>query len=317
MSRVDAATSLRPPTRDVYQSITDRIVAAVEANPANPTMPWHRTGLSTVMPTNAATGNKYRGINVVALWAEAQIREFPYAVWSSYKQWQSIGAQVRKGERASTVVFYRDYSVEPDPENPDDDGKRFVAKASSVFNSSQVDGYTPAEPPPPLPPLERNALAEAFIAATKADIRIGGESAYYRPSSDHIQMPDENLFRDPITEIRSTDWYSVICHELGHWSGATKRLNRQFGKKFGDQAYCVEELVGELTSAFVTTSLGLTPTPRPDHAQYIAHYLRLMRSEPRAIFAAAAKAAEAADYLRAFSEPADTVPPPSDTVERA
>jgi antirestriction protein ArdC len=199
------------------------------------------------------------------------------------------------------VVFYKDYEVDPDPAKPDDDGKRVVAKASTVFNASQVDGYTPAEPPPALPPLERDARIEAFIAATKADIRVGGESAFYRPSTDHIQMPDENLFRNPDSQTRSTDWYSVVFHELAHWSGAEKRLNRQFGKRFGDQAYCVEELVGELTSAFVSTSLGLTPTPRADHAQYIAHFVRLMKSDKSAIFAAAAKAAQAADYLAGFS----------------
>ncbi len=271
MSR--SSTSLRQPARDIYQTVTDRIVAAVEANPAKPEMPWPRSGLSTLLPTNAATGKTYRGINIVGLWAEAQLRGSPYAVWSSYKQWQEIGAQVRKGEKAAFGVFYKDYEVDPDPAKPDDDGKRVVAKASTVFNANQVDGYTPAEPPPTLPPLERDARIEAFIAATKADIRSGGESAFYRPSTDHIQMPDENLFRNPDTQTRSTDWYSVIFHELGQWRGAEKRLNRQFGKRFGDQAYCVEELVGKLTSAFVSTSLGLTPTPRADHAQYIAHFL--------------------------------------------
>jgi len=303
-------TALKPPGRDVYQTITDRIVAAVEANPADPRMPWHRTGLSSVVPVNAHTGNAYNGINVVALWAEAQLRSFPYAVWASYRQGGQLGCQVSKGERSSTVVFYRDYEVEPDPDKTDDDGRRRVAKASAVFNAAQVEGYTPAEPLPPLPPIERQARAEAFVAATGADIRIGGESAYYRPSTDHIQMPDETLFREADSQVRTADWYCVLGHELGHWSGAEKRLDRTFGKRFGDQAYCVEELVAELTSCFIATHLGITPEPRADHARYISHYLRLMKSDSRAIFAAAAKAAEATNYLKAFSAGPEQSPAP-------
>lgn len=299
------STSLTSPVRDVYQSVTDRIIASVESNPADPAMPWHRSGLATLLPTNAATGNDYRGINIVALWAEAQLRGFPYAVWASYKQWQELGAQVRQGERGSIVTFYKEYSVEPEPEKEGDDGKRLVIKSSHVFNAAQVDGYTPAEPPPPLPPIERNARAEAFVAATGARIEVGGESAFYRPSTDTIHMPDEDRFREAETALRSADWYCVLAHELGHLSGAAHRLNRQFGKRFADEAYCVEELVAELTSAFVVTRLGITPQPREDHARYVAHYLRLMRSDSRAIFAAAAKAAEATDYLFAFSEARD------------
>ena len=101
------------------------------------------------MPVNANTGKTYRGINVVSLWADAQMRDFPYAVWASYKQWHEIGAQVRKGEKSALVVFYKEFEVDPTPEDEHDDGKRFVAKASHVFNAAQVDGYTPAEPPPP------------------------------------------------------------------------------------------------------------------------------------------------------------------------
>lgn len=304
------SSSLSAPGRDLYQSVTDRIVASVEADPADPVMPWHRAGLATLIPTNAATGNDYRGINVVALWAEAQLRGFPNAVWASYRQWASLGAQVRQGERGSIVTFYKELTVGAGPERAEEpaseeerDGRRLVIKSSHVFNAAQVDGYTPAEPPPPLPPIERNARAEAFVAATCARIEIGGDSAYYRPATDSIRMPDESRFREAETALRSADWYCVLGHELGHWSGASHRLDRQLGTRFGDAAYCVEELVGELTSAFVVTRLGITPQPREDHARYIAHYLRLMRSDNRAIFAAAAKASEAADYLFAFSEP--------------
>lgn len=286
---------------DVYKSVTERIVAAIEAGAGDPTLPWHRSGLSTLMPKNAVTGKPYNGINVVSLWAEAQLREFPYAVWGTYKQWQEMGAQVRKGERSSLVVFYKEYDVQPDAEQPEDDGKRRVAKASFVFNAAQVDGFAAAEPPSPLPAVARNAAADAVIAATGAVIEIGGESAYYRPSTDSIRMPDEHRFRQADSDLRSQDWYSVLTHELGHWSGAKHRLAREFGKRFGDNAYCVEELTAELASAMLCTQLGITPTPRADHAQYIGHYLRLMKADSRAIFAAAAKASEACAFISSFS----------------
>jgi len=151
---------------DVHQSITNSIVAAIEAGAGNATLPWHRTGASSILPKNVATGNACNGINVLALWATAQERAYTHSLWGTYKQFQSLDAQVRKGEKAALVIFYKLYDVEPDPQHEDHDGRRRVAKASWVFNVAQVDGYTIGEPLPPLPPLQRNARAEAFVAAT-------------------------------------------------------------------------------------------------------------------------------------------------------
>lgn len=283
---------------DVHQAITDKIVVALETGAGKFELPWHRTGTSSILPKNAATENAYQGINVLALWATCEERQYSHSLWGTYKQWQSLDAQVRKGEKAALVVFYKQIEVEPDGDQ--DNGLRNFAKASWVFNVAQVDGYTVGEPLPEIPPIERNARADAFIAATGADIRIGGESAYYRPSTDHIQMPDEHLFRAE-GEIRTEDWYSVQTHELGHWSGSEKRLKREFGIRFGDGAYAMEELVAELTSAFVCADLGITVQPRADHARYIAHWLKILKADKRAVFTAAAKASEAARYLASFS----------------
>lgn len=287
---------------DIHQTVTDQIVAAIVSGAGEARLPWHRTGASSILPRNAATGKAYNGINVLMLWATCQERSYERSLWGTYRQWQALDAQVRKGEKASLVVFYKQYEAEPDPADESDDGLRRVARASWVFNVAQVDGYQPEAPLPPMPPLERNARAEAFIAATGATIHVGGESAYYRPSTDSIQMPDEHLFREPDTGLRTADWYSVLTHELGHWSGASKRLDRQFGKRFGDDAYAMEELVAELTSAFTCAELGITIQPRPDHAHYIGHWMRVMKADTRAVFTAAAKASEAARYLATFSE---------------
>jgi antirestriction protein ArdC len=287
-----------PSKLDLYQTITDRIVAALESGPDKVSLPWHRTGACSILPRNAFTGHAYNGINVLSLWATAEERQYPRSLWATYRQWLGLDAQVRKGEKAALVVFYKQYEAEPSDEQ--DDGMRRVAKASWVFNVAQVDGYAADKQLPPLPPLVRLFRAEQMVKATGADIRIGGEMAYYRPSTDHIQMPDEHLFRAQGYK-RTEDWYSVLTHELGHWSGAEKRLNRDLRNRFGDEAYAMEELVAELTSAFLCADLGISVAPRPDHAAYIANWLKVLKSDKRAVFTAAAKASEAAKYLAGFA----------------
>jgi antirestriction protein ArdC len=157
-------------------------------------MPWRRSGKPLFMPVNARTGNAYNGINIVSLWVSAEVRGYSLPVWATYKQWSELGAQVRKGEKSSLVVFYKEFEVVPeargadgpDPDNADDDGKRRVARASYVFNASQVDGYAVPDAPESLGPIERIQAADLFIAATGARIEHGGDRAFYRPSTDHI-----------------------------------------------------------------------------------------------------------------------------------
>ncbi|MEO2004790.1 MAG: zincin-like metallopeptidase domain-containing protein [Candidatus Poribacteria bacterium] len=137
------------------------------------------------------------------------------------------------------------------------------------------------------------------MTATDAKIEHGGDRAFYCPSTDHIQMPPEDLFCGTDSLSRSESYYAVLVHELTHWSGAKHRLDRHMGKRFGDSAYAAEELVAEIGSAFLCAELGITEgEPRADHAQYIAHWLKLMKDDSRAIFAAAAKASEAVSYLK-------------------
>ncbi len=284
---------------DIHQSVTDKIVSQLEAGAGDCKLPWHRPGACSVMPRNASTEKSYNGINVLSLWATAEAKGYHRSLWATYRQWQAMDAQVRKDEKAALVVFYKEFSTEPDPEADGDDGLRRVAKASWVFNVSQVDGFAATDDLPVLPPLERLAGAEDYFAATRAQVRVGGENAYYHRLTDHIQMPDEHLFQ---RETRTEDWYSVLAHETAHWTGAPSRLNREFGKRFGDQAYAAEELVAELTSAFVCAELGISVAPRQDHAQYIGHWLKLLKDDKRAIFTAAARASEATKYISGFSK---------------
>lgn len=295
--------SLRAQRRDIHAEITGQLIAAIESDPGKPCMPWRRSSAPLFMPVNALTEKPYNGINIVSLWVAAEISGHSAPVWATYKQWTELGAQVRKGEKSSLVVFYKEYSSEPDPDNTDDNVKRRVARASYVFNASQVDGYALPDAPKMLGPVERLEAVDRFVSATPAQIAHGGDRAFYRPSTDHIQMPDEGLFCGTGTMTRSESYYAVLVHELTHWTGAKHRLDRVLGKRFGDQAYAAEELVAEIGAAFLCAELGITQDVRADHAQYLAQWLDLMKSDSRAVFTAAARASEAVAFLKAVQPP--------------
>lgn len=297
-------TKSRTGRLDVHQAVTDQIVAAIEAGAGEWQMPWHRSGGNLARPVNIASNKAYRGINVLTLWVAAEARGFGHNLWGTYRQWQSVGAQVRKGEKGSPVVFYKEFTVTEDRSEADDDGvavngKRLFARASTVFNASQVDGFTPpAEPEAPEPvTFDPIAGADRFVAGTGANIRHGGDRAFYRTAGDYIQMPPRDAFTGTDTSTPVEAYYSTLLHELVHWSGAQHRLDRQFGKRFGDNAYAAEELVAELGAAFLCADLEVSLIPRPDHACYIASWLKVLKADSKAIFTAASKAQEAVTWL--------------------
>jgi len=283
---------------DLHTNITNQLIAAIEANPGKPVLPWRRSGGLSSLPANITSGKTYNGINILNLWAAAHVRGYELPVWGTYKQWTDAGCQVRRGEKASLVIFYREFESQAEPDDKDDNGKRRVMRGSAVFNANQVDGYTPPPAPPSLGPIARLETADRFTTATGADIRHGGSMAYFQPDTDHIQMPEEGLFTGTETITREQGYYAVLVHELVHWSGAKRRLHRDMTGRFGSKSYAAEELVAEIGAAFLCCELGITQDVRPDHAQYLATWLQLLKSDPRAIFTAAARASEAATYLR-------------------
>ncbi len=286
--------------RDLHADITNQLIAAIEADPGKPSLPWRRRAGALHVPVNSLTGKAYSGINILNLWVTAEVRHYATPQWATYRQWAERGAQVRKGEKAATVIFYKEFEVEADAAEGDD-GKRRVARASHVFNAAQVDGYELPESQPELGPIERLARADQFVQATGARIEHGGDRAYFQTDTDHIQMPEEGLFTGTKTMTRDEGYYAVLVHELVHWTGVPRRLDRQMGKRFGDKAYAAEELVAEIGAAFLCAELGITQDVRPDHAQYLANWLVLLKNDSRAIFTAAARASEAAAFLRAHS----------------
>lgn len=292
---------------DVHRTVTDKIVAAIEAGAGEFVMPWHRVTPGTGRPANAASRMKYRGINVVALWAEAMVSGYGSGWWATYEQWKRLGAQVRKGEHGTTIVFYKQLSpteVEDDDESGSE--RRLVARAFRVFNQDQIAGW---DPPTPLTAnlVETLEQAEAFVASTRATIRHGGNAACYLSKEDAIKMPRRGAFVGSPTCTATEAYYSTLLHELTHWSGAKHRLDRQFGERFGDDAYAMEELVAELGAAFLCADLEITNEPRPDHAAYLATWLKVLGDDPRAIFLAARSASNAAAYLGALV--GDPTPP--------
>ncbi len=284
---------MRTEKLDIYSEITNQIIEAIEAGADNFKMPWHVNGTDSVLPVNASTQRPYRGINVMMLWAVAAEKAYETNLWATYQQWHELGAQVRKGEKSTSVVFWKFFDEEEEGEASEGERrshKGVMARAYHVFNAAQVDGYDmPAIPR--LPETERIQRAEQFFEGIGADIREGGSRAFYSPAEDYIQMP-------PFAVFKKADFrYSVLAHEITHWTGAATRLNRNLAPRFQKNAYAAEELVAELGSAFISAELELEIEPRRDHAPYIQSWLNVLRNDKRAIFTASNKAQQAVDWL--------------------
>lgn len=289
--------------KDVYTRVTDRIIADLEKGVRSWLKPW-----SAAHPAGSVTrplrhnGTPYRGVNVVLLWGEAMEKGYSAPLWMTYKQAQELGGQVRKGEKGSLVVFANSITRTETNERGEDTEREIpFMKGYTVFCVEQIDGlpahYYPL-PVNPLPLSERIEKADRFLAGTGAQIRYGGDSAYYAPGPDVIQLPPFERFRD------RESFYSTALHESCHWSGAKSRLDRSFNaKRFGDSGYAREELVAELGAAFLCADLGITPEIREDHAAYLGHWLDVLREDKRAIFSAAAHAQRAADFLHGLQKP--------------
>lgn len=288
---------------DIHQHITNQIITSIEQGAGDFQLPWHQGGGMVSRPTNIASKKAYRGVNIVALWAASHTNGFSSGIWGTYRQWSEAGAQVRKGEKSSYVVFYKELEYVRAEDGSDAESEtRLFARATPVFAAEQVEGFN-AEPASDRPEIEPIDAAEAFVRATGATIAHGGTRAYYRPSTDSIQLPDRSAFVGTATSTAKESYYSTLLHELTHWTSPEQRCNRTLGKRFGDDAYAVEELVAELGAAFLCAELGITLEPRLDHAQYLTSWLSVLKADKKAIFAAASAASKATDYLAGFSAP--------------
>lgn len=287
---------------DVMDSVVARLIDGIEAGAGTWSMPW-RTLTGSIWPTNAATTNAYRGGNVLVLYLTATDRAYPTGRWATYKQWHSLGAQVRRGERATQAIKWVEAKPNTDDPNQPAEGdakprRRLIPVAFSLFNAAQVDNDPHHDHDEALPVLERDGRAEAFFAAIPARIAWASGNPCYQPTYDRIVMPAFDAFNT------ATDAYATLAHELGHWTGHPSRLARDLTGRFGTDAYAAEELVAELSAAFTCALVGIDTVARTDHTSYLAHWCRILRERPAHLWHVASRAQAATDYLAAhYADP--------------
>ena len=292
--------------QDIYEKITDHIVAELEKGVRPWMQPWnaeHAAGRIT-KPLRA-NGVAYRGINTIMLWSEAVTKGYAAPIWMTYKQCAELGGHVRKGEQGSLVVYASTLHRSETDEASGEEVERNIPfmKGYTVFNVEQIEGLPEQYSRPAqatLDPVQRLADVEAFFAATGIEVGHGGNRAFYSESVDRVQMPLFETFRD------AESYYATLAHEEIHATKHKSRLARDLGRKrWGDEGYAAEELVAELGSAFLCADLNITPEVREDHAAYIGNWLTVLKGDKRAIFTAAAHAQRAADFLHALSDEAE------------
>lgn len=287
-------------TRDIAADVTAAIIARLEAG----TLPWQRSWSVTGEGGRPLRheGVSYTGINALWLWATADTYGYRSRYWMTARQARELGGEINRDARPSFSVYASTFRKAGMPNllgATADQMIRFL-RSYVVFNADEIVGlpdyYYPREvAPTPLLISERQDRIDAFFAGIPAKVRHGGDRAFFHPTFDYIQMPHTGSFK-------SGDAYaSVRAHETVHWAGHASRLDRTFGKRFGDNAYCVEELVAELGSAMICGDLGLPTELHDSHASYLANWLGVLRADKTAIFLAATKAEQAFSYLRAFS----------------
>ena len=286
---------------DIRAAVTNKIVAALQSG-AVPF--WRQTWTKSEHsgpPTSAVSGKPYSGVN----WLLLSLMGHQSKWWATYNGWKSLGGQVRRGEKGVTGILYKPVTKKKVNEDGEEEESRYgFLKTFALFHLSQVDGdlskFRDTKKPDTSTTFVDFGPAEEAFAATGADVRFGGDRAFYSPSEDYIQLPPKSSFSED-----AKGYYSVLAHESVHWSGHESRLNRlsKFAR-FGDEAYAVEELVAELGAAFLSTELGV---PQSDNLEnvtsYLKHWLTVLQRDHAAIFTVASAASKAADFILAFSRP--------------
>lgn len=282
-----------PATRgDLYQEVTNKLLAALEAGTVPWSCPWDRTGEVT-LPINESTGAFYQGINVPMLWIAQREQGFSSSRWMTYQQAATKGGQVRKGAKGTLVIFYK--ALEKETGAFDADGAAVktqvpMLRSFTVFNLDQIDGIVAPVPPALGEGFAPIAIAEHLMAVAGVAVYHGGTRAYYQPGADAITLPDRSRFRRP------EDYYATALHELTHATTHPSRCDRKrYEHKDDKVSYAFEELVAEMGSAFLLAALGIAGNVQ-DHADYLDSWLTLLRQDKRAVFKAAAQAQKAANW---------------------
>lgn len=280
--------------RDPMQEFADRIIAELEKGVKPWVRPWDPDrARGPQAPFNPVTGKRYHGINVLILGMDMRPFQSGDPRWMTYQQALEKEWQVRKGEKATTIFFTKPHEVEDDGT---EDGRKTirVLKHYAVFHASQIEGIPDYKAPNVEDaPWTRPEAADIILKNSGVLVRIGGDRAFYSPATDHIQLPPEHAFRGP------PEFAATALHELSHATGHPSRLNRDMKARYGSAAYAMEELRAELASSFLASELGI-PTDIPQHASYIASWIKPLKDDKREIFRAAADAQRIADMLLGF-----------------
>ncbi|OKS88189.1 ArdC family protein [Mucilaginibacter polytrichastri] len=290
------------PRLDVHDLVTATIIEQLEEGTIPWRQPWRGPNHKLLgLPENYITGNKYRGINIVLLWCSAIKNNYQSSEWGSFKQWQSKNETIRKGEKGNLVVYYDTFEKEKDGEIQ----KIPFLKSSYVFNRCQLASYEPLAnvdvPIDTFSLVEKIDAVEQFISNTKAIIAHEKNGGFYLPGEDKIVLPHPESFKATATCTATEGYYSTAFHELTHWTGHEKRLNRLQPGRFGNQTYAVEELVAEFGAAFLCAGFGIATVEKGDHASYIGGWLKALKENKQFLFTAASEASKAVDYLNKVS----------------
>lgn len=296
---------------DIYEQVTARLIASIEEGVANPdgwVKPWRGGGKFSFNQRNAVTGKRYQGFNTIALMIACEDKGYESATWATFKQWEGEGRRVRKGEKGTHLIKWVEKKhTHPAGFNYCDDCNKGFPVGFAVFNVCQLDDYAPAEPLPTREwslidageAIARGALADGLTIEHRNQGR-----AYYDHSADRITLPTLEQFAD------AQGYYATLLHELAHASGHADRLAREYGKRFGDDKYAMEELTAELAAAFLGASSGITDTSNEvHHGNYLANWLRVLKADAKALAHVASKAQAAATYWekRTVSAESETV----------
>ena len=278
---------------DIAQRTVDELITRIEAGAGTWEMPWRMTA-SAGVPHNDTTNIAYRGGNIVLLWLEQLMKGYTSARWATYKQWRGADRQVLRGSKGTHLIHW---SLKIDVDDAGVERKRMIPNSFVVFHIDQTE-YSGEHPE--LAELEAEPVDvdldefDRRLAAVPATIAAGMPA--YSPTFDRVTMPPREAFTTP------ADYQGTLAHELVHWTGHESRLHREYGKRFGDNAYAVEELTAELGAAILCGLHGVTPSARNDHAAYLQHWIEVLRADPMVLWSVTGAAQKAVDHVLTYSE---------------
>jgi len=281
---------------DLYQTVTDQIVAMLEAG----VVPWRSPILgrnSAGHPKNLNTGKPYRGVNVFLLAFTSFAKGYGSSYWLTFNQAKERGGNVKKGEKSSMVVFWKQYET-TDKETGQPTTVP-ILRYYNIFNVEQVDGIEIPDAvkfePIDFKPIEAAERIASNFAGGPTVQHDGGQRAFYRPATDTVHMPERTRFAS------EDEFYSTLYHEYSHATGHSSRLDRKLDtdpRPFGSPDYGKEELVAEMSAAFLCGHAGLQPSVITNQAAYIGGWLKQLKSDKKLVVSAAGQAQRSADWIR-------------------